>query len=127
MGTARHPWIQLLVCVPCEGVMKDYLRTNDYFEPRLEKFVKVMRVAALPRVSPERTRPILMAPPEFLSQVHDTIVKQYPAVETYIRKACRIDQDVLQKLEDRPLRKPITPRAAPCGARATPHRPRRAG
>jgi protein-tyrosine phosphatase len=32
--------IQLLVGVPYEVVMEDYLRTNDYFGPRLEKFIK---------------------------------------------------------------------------------------
>ncbi len=36
--------IQLLVGVPYEMVMEDYLRTNDYFGPRLEKFIKVMAV-----------------------------------------------------------------------------------
>lgn len=95
--------IQLLVDVPYEAVMEDYLRTNDYFGPRLEKFIKVMRAVTLSQVSPERIRSILMAHPEFLNEVHGTIVKRYGAVETYLREACGIDQDTLQKLKDRLL------------------------
>jgi protein-tyrosine phosphatase len=95
--------IQLLVGVPYEVVMEDYLRTNDYFGPRLEKFIKVVRVVTLSQASPERMRSILMAHPEFLNEVHNTIVKRYGAVETYLREACGIDQDTLQKLKDRLL------------------------
>ena len=95
--------IQLLVGVPYEVVMEDYLRTNDYFGPRLEKFIKVVRVVTLSQASPERMRLILMAHPEFLNEVHNTIVKRYGAVETYLREACGIDQDTLQKLKDRLL------------------------
>jgi protein-tyrosine phosphatase len=83
--------------------MEDYLRTNNYFGPRLEKLIKVMRVVTLPQVSPERMRLILMAHPEFLNEVHDTIVKRYGAVETYLREACGIDRDTLKKLKDRLL------------------------
>ncbi len=125
-GDHKAPLIQLLVGVPCEGTMDDYLGTNDYSGPRPEKFVRVMRDVALSRVSPERTRLILMACPEFLSEVHDTIMKRYAAVEIYLREVCGIDQDALHKPKDRLLGKARTPRTVRCGARATPHRPRRA-
>jgi protein-tyrosine phosphatase len=95
--------IQLLVGVPYEVVMEDYLLTNEYFGSRLEKFIKVMRVVTLFQVSPERMRLILMTHPEFLNEVHDAIVKRYGAVETYLREACGIDQETLQKLKDRLL------------------------
>ena len=77
--------------------------------------------------SPERTRLILMACPEFLTEVHDTIMKRYAAVEIYLREVCGIDQDALHKPKDRLLGKARTPRTVRCGARATPHRPRKAG
>ncbi|WP_437277969.1 tyrosine-protein phosphatase [Sorangium sp. So ce375] len=95
--------IQLLVGVPYEVVMEDYLRTNDYFGPRLEKLIKVMRVATLAQVSQERLRLILMAHPEFLNEVHENIVKQYGAIEGYLREACGLEHDTLQKLKDRLL------------------------
>ena len=91
--------IQLLVGVPYELVREDYLRTNDYFKPRLEQLVKIMRVVTLFRVSPERMRLILMAHPEVLDEVHDTIVKRNGSVEEYLRRACEIDPDTLQKLK----------------------------
>ena len=86
-----------------------------------------MRDVALSRVSPERTRLILMACPEFLSEVHDTIIKRYAAIEIYLHEVCGIDQDALHKPKDRLLGKARTPCTVRCGARATPHRPRRAG
>jgi protein-tyrosine phosphatase len=87
-----------------------------------------MRDVALSRVSPERTRLILMACPEFLSEVHDTIIKRYAAIQIYLHEVCGIDQDALHKPKDRLLGKARTPRTVRCGARATPpHRPRRAG
>ena len=54
-GNHKAPLIQLLVGIPYERVMDEYLRTNDYFGSRSEKFVRVMRNVALSRVSPERT------------------------------------------------------------------------
>ena len=95
--------IQLLVGVPYESVMEDYLRTNDYFGPRLEKVIKVMRVMTLFQVSPDRMRLILMAHPEFLEEVHANIVKQFGSIETYLCEACEIDPNTLQKLKNQLL------------------------
>jgi protein-tyrosine phosphatase len=95
--------IQLLVGVPYEMVMQDYLRTNDYFGPHLEKLIKVMRVLTLYQVSPERMRLVLTAHPEFLNEVHDLIVKKYGSVEKYLCEACEIDRDTLQKLKNQLL------------------------
>jgi protein-tyrosine phosphatase len=63
----------------------------------------VVRVVTLSQASPERMRLILMAHPEFLNEVHNAIMNRYGAVETYLREACGIDQDTLQKLKDRLL------------------------
>ncbi|SET28811.1 tyrosine-protein phosphatase [Stigmatella erecta] len=95
--------IQLLAGVRYEEVMEDYLRTNDFFAPQLEKFLKVMRVLTLSQVSPERMRLILMAHPDFLDEVYGTLMKRYGSVETYLREACGIEQDTLRKLKDRLL------------------------
>jgi len=84
-------------------VVEDYLRTNDYFGPRLERFIKVMRVMTLFQVSSERMRLILMAHPEFRDDVHDIIVKDYASIEEYLCKACKVDRDTLQKLKNRLL------------------------
>jgi protein-tyrosine phosphatase len=91
--------IQLLVGVPHEVVMAEYLRTNDSFAPRLEKAIKVMRVVTLFQVSPERMRLILMAHPEFLAEVRDRIFAEHGSIEGYLRDACEIDRDTLQRLK----------------------------
>lgn len=95
--------IQLLAGVRYEEVREDYLRTNDYFAPRLEKFLRVMRVLTLAQVSLERIRLILMAHPEFLDEVHGILMNRYGSVETYLREACGLEQDTLRKLKDRLL------------------------
>jgi len=95
--------IQLLAGIPYDMVMDDYLRTNDYFAIRLEKFIRVMRVVTLFQVPPARIRLILMTHPEFLDEVHATIVKRYGSVETYLCEACEIDRDTLHELKNRLL------------------------
>jgi protein-tyrosine phosphatase len=95
--------IQWLAGARYEAVMEDYLRTNDSFALRLEKFIRVMRVLTLAQVSPERMRLILMAHPDFLDEVHGTLMKRYGSVETYLHEACGIEQDTLRKLKDRLL------------------------
>jgi protein-tyrosine phosphatase len=95
--------IQLLVGIPYEVVIEDYVRTNDYFASRLDRFIRIMRVLTLFQVSPERMRLILMAHPEFLNEVHDAIVGAYGSVERYLVEACAIDERVLHELKARLL------------------------
>jgi protein-tyrosine phosphatase len=95
--------VQWWVGVRHEDVMADYLRTNDYFAPRLEKVIQVMRVLTLAQVSAERMRLILTAHPEFLEAVHGALVKRYGSVEGYLRDACGLEQDTLRRLKDRLL------------------------
>jgi protein-tyrosine phosphatase len=90
--------IQLLAGVPYDVVMEDYLRTNHHFERRLERFIKVMRVATLFRVSQERMRLILMTHPEFLDEVYGSIIKRHGSIEEYLCEACEISRDTLQRL-----------------------------
>lgn len=93
----------LMVGVPLQLVMADYLRTNEYFAPRMERFIRAVRVATLFRISEERMRLVMMAHPEFLAEVHDKIVGAHGSVGGYLRDACAIDQTTLQRLEDRLL------------------------
>jgi protein-tyrosine phosphatase len=95
--------LQLLVGVRYEAVMEDYLRTNESFGPRMEKFIRVMRAMTLFQVSPERMRLIMRAHPDFLNEVHDTLLKRYGSVEAYLREACGIAPETLRKLKDRLL------------------------
>lgn len=96
-------FIQLLAGVPYETVQDEYLLTNDYFGPRLERLIGVARVLTLFQVPTERIRLVFMAQPEFLDDVHQSIVKDYGDVETYLRAACKIAPDTLEKVKRRLL------------------------
>ncbi|WP_437581598.1 tyrosine-protein phosphatase [Sorangium sp. So ce887] len=95
--------IQLLVGVPYQTVVEEYLRTNDYLAPRWEKVVKVTRVLTLFQVPTERVRLMIMAYPDFLHEVHDRIVEKYGSFERYLCEACEIDRGTQQRLKDRLL------------------------
>lgn len=99
--------IQLLAGAPYEMVMDDYLLTNDHILPRLERFIKWMRIMTLCQVSPERIRLVAMAHHEFLDEVHTLIVKNYGSVETYLCEACKIESDTLRSLKNQLLVEPI--------------------
>ena len=90
----------LLLGVSYEHVLADYLRTNDQYEARLAKLIRVMRVATLFQITEKRMRLVLMAHPEFLDDVHDKIVEIYGSVDAYISNACEIDHATVQKLKD---------------------------
>ncbi|ADO75620.1 uncharacterized protein STAUR_7865 [Stigmatella aurantiaca DW4/3-1] len=87
----------------CECGNPLHSRSLDFFRPRLEKFIRVMRIMTLFQVSPERIRLLAGAHPEFLNEVHGTLVKRHGSVESYLREACGIEQDTLQRLKDRLL------------------------
>jgi len=84
-------------------VREDYLLTNESFELRIERFIKVMRFLTLFQVSPERMRLVMMARPEYLDEVHRIILKNYGCVETYLHQACGVDRKTLRSLKDRLL------------------------
>jgi protein-tyrosine phosphatase len=95
--------IQLFAGVPYETVMEEYLRTNDYFGPRLDRFVAALRVMTLFLVPAERVRSIAMAQPEFLHEVYERILQNYGSVEGYLGEGCAIERDTLEELKRRLL------------------------
>ncbi|SFJ14743.1 tyrosine-protein phosphatase [Thermoflavimicrobium dichotomicum] len=91
--------IQLLVGVPYETVLDDYLLTNRFYEQRLNKFIRYMRWMTLFQVSPDRMKHILQARREFLDEVIDEILKKYGSIEGYLIEACGIDQSCIRNLQ----------------------------
>ena len=92
--------IQLLVGVPYELVVEDYLLTNQFYESRLQKFIKIMRWLTFFQVLPERMKLILMAQREVLDEVYDNIIQKHGSIESYLCDACKIDHSVLQRLKN---------------------------
>jgi protein-tyrosine phosphatase len=76
--------LQLLNGVPYDVVRADYLRTNDQFRIRIDRFIKRLRVITLYQVPEQRMRVIAMAHAEYLDEVHARILKDYGSVEAYI-------------------------------------------
>ncbi|MGG3889869.1 tyrosine-protein phosphatase [Metabacillus fastidiosus] len=95
--------IQLLVGISYEKVQEDYLLTNQYYGPRLSQFIKVMRWISLFQVSPERTKYILEAKPEYLDEVYNDMLRQYGSIETYLSEACQIDRCMIDRLKNQLL------------------------
>jgi len=102
-GKDRTGWlaalIQLLVGVPYETVRDDYLLTNDYYESRFDRFIRVLRIMTLFQVPAERIRLILTTHPESLDEVHGRIVEEYGSVAEYLAEACGIERDILSRLK----------------------------
>src|SRR5690606_32755446 len=76
--------IQLLVGIPYETVVEEYLMTNRFYESRMEKLIKMIKWITLFQVSPERMKLILMAQRVDLDEVHDNIIRNYGSIEAYL-------------------------------------------
>lgn len=95
--------IQLLAGVPYEQAREEYLKTNDYFRPRVDRFIQVMRVFTLRQISTERMRLVMMAHGEHLDRVHGGILSRYGSMEGYLRDACGVDAAALRRFQARLL------------------------
>jgi protein-tyrosine phosphatase len=92
--------VQLAAGVSYELVLADYLRTNEYFLPPLEKLITLARVLTLNRASPDRLRFLLRAHPEILNEVHQQIIERYGSIEAYLRDACGIGAETLARMRN---------------------------
>lgn len=92
--------IQLLVGVPYQKVLDDYLFSNDLIQPRMKKIERYIRWMSLFQVSPERIKPLLEVRREYLDEIHTDILKKYGSIEEYLGQACGIDQSALRNLKE---------------------------
>jgi len=86
--------IQLLVGVPKETIFEDYLLTNFFLEPHINKFIRYFRRVSLYRMKSDQIRPIWEARREYLEQVLDEIQKEYGTVEEYLQQECGMEQNL---------------------------------
>ncbi|MEJ8545995.1 tyrosine-protein phosphatase [Brevibacillus borstelensis] len=91
--------IQLLVGVPYENVLEDYLFSNDLIAPRMKKIQTFIRWMSLFQVSPDRLKPMLEVRREYLEEVCLGILDRYGDMKTYLCQACSIEPDRLVKLK----------------------------
>lgn len=98
--------IQLFAGVPYETVAQEYLLTNHHYQTRLEKVAKIVNGVTLKRVSPERTKLILMAHQQFLDEVYQALMQKYGSVEVYLRDGCGMEESTLAKFKESLLEAP---------------------
>ena len=91
--------IQLLVGVPFQHVLDDYLLSNDLIAPRMKKIENFIRWMSLFQISPERMQPILIVRRDYLEDVYNEIIKKYGNIETYLCQACKIPESSLLNLK----------------------------
>jgi protein-tyrosine phosphatase len=100
--------LQLLVGVPFESVLADYMLTNEFYKPRLDRFIRRARVLTLRRLSEQRIRALAMAHPEDLQFVYDSIVSNYGCTERYLTEGCGLNPQTLDRLKERLKAAPFT-------------------
>ena len=85
------------------AVVQDYLLSNDYFAPVLDRIVLRFRLLTLFQVPRERLLLLLTANADILNDVHARMMTQHGSIEQYLTAACRIDPATLERLRSRLL------------------------
>lgn len=91
--------IQLVVGVPHETVIEQYLLSNTLVKPRMKKVERFIRWMSLWQVSPERIKPMLVVRREYLEEALDYILQQDGSIENYLIKTCGIEESTLKALQ----------------------------
>jgi protein-tyrosine phosphatase len=92
--------VQLLVDVPHEVVVNDYLLTNQLYAPRARTFNRLVRWISLFRVSNGQLRHLMEAHREYLEVALEQLFNTFGSVETYLQVACQVPEDNLQRLRE---------------------------
>ncbi len=95
--------IQLLAGVPRSVVAEEYLSTNRFIGPRINRIIFMIRILSFFRASIEQIRPMLEVRPVYLNSVLDEILRRYGTVENYLIECCGVEPDTIEKLRSRIL------------------------
>ncbi len=91
--------IQLLTGVPYERVMEDYLLSNDFILPRIDRMFKPYKWMTLFHLSQESMRPMLEARIEYLGETLDTIFEKYNSIPCYLQDACGVNRETITRVQ----------------------------
>lgn len=92
--------VQLLVGVPHEVVVDDYLLTNQLYAPRARLFTRLVRWMSLFRVSNGQLRHLMEAHREYLEEALEQVYSTFGSVEAYLQVACQVPGDNLARLQE---------------------------
>lgn len=90
--------VQLLLGVPRETVIKEYLLTNDYVADAMQQFIKKLGWLRVFGVTEQRMQQIMLVKAAYLEAVLDQIDQQYGSIDGYALQACGLSDQCLAKL-----------------------------
>lgn len=93
-------FIQLLVGIPRQEVVSDYLLSNTLNEYRMAQLTRLLRFMSLFRLSKERLKPLLDVRREYLEEVLDELYRQYGTIDAYLADACGIQEQTIKRFKD---------------------------
>jgi len=92
--------IQLILGVPVETVMHDYLKTNDHSHEHKDEIQKRLKKFSSFGVAIEKFSPLLEAREEYLEAAFDQIKNDFGTVDDYVREGLNFSDEARQKLKD---------------------------
>ncbi len=95
--------ILMILDVPRELIMRDYMLTDDYFLPddELQRLTSRYADSTLAKLAPARVRPLLEVRPEYLQAAFDAIDECYATSEDYLEDVFAITASKRQTLQQR--------------------------
>lgn len=91
--------IQLLVGVPREEVVADYMRSNQYIEARMSKMMTFLRFMSLFQVSRDQLQPMMEVRASYLDHILDEILERYQSIEHYLQTCCGVREETIDHLK----------------------------
>ncbi len=95
--------ILMILDVPREVIMRDYMLTRDYFLPdrELQRLTKKYAGSTFAKLDPARIRPMLEVRPEYLQAAFDAIDERYATSEDYLEDVFALTPTKRQALQRR--------------------------
>tara|TARA_B100001109_G_C18826731_1_gene457419 strand:+ start:38 stop:913 length:876 start_codon:yes stop_codon:yes gene_type:complete len=81
-----------------EDVIKDYMKTNQFTEERIEEIIGQIELMTLYQTDAEVLRPLLGVEREYIETAFQTAEDEYGSLMNFIRHGLNISDDDLQKL-----------------------------
>ena|GEM_PF-413272 len=91
--------IQLLVGVPYQTVLSEYLLSNGLLQKRMQRLGKYIKWLSLFQLTPERLRPIFEVRSEYLNEIFDGILQKYGSIEKYVSAANNFNKNAIANLK----------------------------
>jgi protein-tyrosine phosphatase len=91
--------IQLVLNVPFETVLQDYLKTNSFLQEVKDEFRNRLKKFPFLGISMEKIAPLFEARKEFLEAAYDKIVDDFGTLNDYIREGLSFSEDESQRLK----------------------------